>query len=253
MIKLNGKPVDVTMFPDKTSQVWKLPEKELYPRNAIVITWDFEHEGELMHLAQLVHLARACENNRHITLFMPYLPYARQDKKVSNDESFALATFGWMMSTLKIDNIEVLDAHSEISEVYGFKNKRPSVPIITAVESSGANTIVLPDAGAERYSFFEKVLLKPFVRCEKVRNQKTGYIEHFKVLEGDVKGKKCMILDDICDGGMTFKICAESLLKLGASEVYLYTTHGIYSKGLDVLKESGISKIYNRNGKVDKV
>ena len=45
-------------------------------------------------------------------------------------------------------------------------------------------------------------------------------------------------------------MCAKELYKLGALEVQLFTTHGIYSKGVQVLKDAGIVKIFNRKGEV---
>lgn len=79
MIKLDGHTVDITMFPDKTSQVWKIPEYMLNTAR-INIYWYFEHEGEIVHLAQIKDLL----DSRQIEcdLSIDYLPYARQDKLV---------------------------------------------------------------------------------------------------------------------------------------------------------------------------
>jgi len=57
-----------------------------------------------------------------------------------------------------------------------------------------------------------------------------------------------LIVDDICDGGMTFKLLARDLLAAGAKEVHPYVTHGIFSKGLDTLKESGIGRFFTYKG-----
>jgi len=56
MIYLNGQPIEVTIFPDKTSQVWKIPEHFFSYKNEI--TWEFESESEFIHLAQLVALLK---------------------------------------------------------------------------------------------------------------------------------------------------------------------------------------------------
>ncbi len=50
MISIKSEPINVTMFPDKTSQVWKLPKDTTKMLHALV-EWRFEHEGEFMHLA----------------------------------------------------------------------------------------------------------------------------------------------------------------------------------------------------------
>ena len=55
MLLLNGQPVPVTIFPDKTSQVWKLPESTFDSKKQNVF-WQFENESELFHLAQLQNL-----------------------------------------------------------------------------------------------------------------------------------------------------------------------------------------------------
>ena len=49
-----------------------------------------------------------------------------------------------------------------------------------------------------------------------------------------VKGKKCLIVDDICDGGGTFVGSAKLLIEAGADRVDLYVTHGIFSKGIPI-------------------
>jgi phosphoribosylpyrophosphate synthetase len=69
-------------------------------------------------------------------------------------------------------------------------------------------------------------------------------------IQGDVKGKECLIVDDLADGGRTFKYLAEALKKQGASEVYLYVTHGQFNYGFDELKEC-IDHIYCTNSYKD--
>ena len=93
-----------------------------------------------------------------------------------------------------------------------------------------------------------------FPNCSfiKERDQSTGFIKNLFLNElVNIEGESVLIIDDICDGGMTFKLTAERLLTLGAKEVNLYTTHGIYSKGVETLKESGINRIFNRKGEVE--
>ena len=70
MITLNGDPINVTMFPDKTSQVWKLNDLALRSGDASVVRWDFEHEGEVMQLAQLP-LVKKMNQNLKKNLLVP--------------------------------------------------------------------------------------------------------------------------------------------------------------------------------------
>ena len=82
---------------------------------------------------------------------------------------------------------------------------------------------------------------------EKVRDQLTGNIVRYKIV-GEPVGKNVLIIDDICDGGMTFKLLAKDLLAAGAKSVVLFVTHGLFSKGLQTLKDSGIQRIYAQDG-----
>jgi len=83
---------------------------------------------------------------------------------------------------------------------------------------------------------------------KKTRDQSTGHITDYK-LSGEVEGKSVLIVDDICDGGMTFKLLAEELMEAGAVHINLYVTHGIFSKGLRTLFESGIEDVFTRKGR----
>jgi ribose-phosphate pyrophosphokinase len=69
-------------------------------------------------------------------------------------------------------------------------------------------------------------------------------------IQGDVKGKKCLIIDDLADGGRTFKNLAQELKNQGATAVYLYVTHGQFNYGFEELKEV-IDKIYCTNSYKD--
>jgi len=74
-------------------------------------------------------------------------------------------------------------------------------------------------------------LYRPHIYGEKVRDQLTGNITSYKVI-GDPAGKNVLIVDDICDGGMTFKLLAKDLLAR-VRRVYRYSLPmGFFSKGL---------------------
>ena len=91
----------------------------------------------------------------------------------------------------------------------------------------------------------------PFLHGEKVRDQLSGKITSYE-LKGKPEGMNVMIVDDICDGGATFVILAKALYEGGAKEVNLFVTHGIFSKGLEPLKEAGIKRIFTQDGEACK-
>lgn len=253
-IFIDGAPYHPTIFPDKTSQCWKIQEESLNRGDTCRITWLFSGESELMHIAQIVDLIKTY--GRPVTLVMNYLPYARQDKDISNNSCFALRTFSKIIDSLGIDLIEVIDCHSDVFESISetpVENYFPLDQILSAISSFKPDLIVYPDKGSqEKYS--ERVFLAryiPHVSLEKYRDPHSGHIKDIFISESKkhfIYGKRILIIDDICDGGLTFEMSCDFLKRLGSSDVGIYVSHGIFSKGKDRLINAGISKIYTISG-----
>lgn len=252
MITVNGIEIKPTIFPDKTSQVWKIDES-IIKADRVQTVWDFEQEAEFIHLAQLCDLLSYYhEKEKVYLLHMPYLPYARQDKRVSNDSTFAKHTFTMLLCKLPIrfDEITCFDAHST-AYLSGalIKSISPKREVIQAAIQLGIEKLVYPDKGAsDKYTSIFGELIDS-VHAEKTRDQITGEITGM-ILHSDVKEKKVLIVDDICDGGMTFIKLSELLYQNGVSEVNLYISHGLFTKGIQVLKDAGIKRIFTRKGEV---
>lgn len=251
MILLNDHTITPTIFPDKTSQVWKIDPKIVKNRN--VIHWEFESESELIHVAQLKDLVEQINPEGETSLFLPYLPYARQDKAIQNDQTFALRTFAKFINFLEFKKVETVDAHSK--KCYLINNIKTYMPTssitdsISCITHHNKATIAYPDEGANiRYSHSVQPYLPKIVGTKK-RDQQTGYITGYKI-EGDAKDATVLMVDDICDGGMTFILMAKELYAQGAKEVNLFVTHGIFSKGIKPLKEAGIKRIFTRKGEI---
>lgn len=245
MITLNGAKITPTIFNDKTSQVWNV--QGISPIQNHVV-WEFENEAEFMHVAQLVALLNK-EASESTVLEIPFFPYARQDKAVGNNETFA----GWVfVELLKTLNVRVVthDIHSRDLLEKSWVNLTPEAHVKKIIEEEYIELVCFPDEGAwRRYGKF--VETEPLI-AEKTRDPLTGNITTYNIpaTRHEVMFKKILIWDDLCDGGATFIMCAKELYKLGALEVQLFTTHGIYSKGVQVLKDAGIVKIFNRKGEV---
>lgn len=244
MITINGEQVNITMFPDNTSQVWKLPESIMRGRQWGFINWEYMHEGELMQIAQLRDLL--ANSGIHASLYMSYLPYGRQDKQIKNDQTFALRSFARVLNALNFDKISVLDPHSDVAKelIEGLEILSPLDFITRAMDAVTPDVICYPDEGAKkRYS---QIIDFPSIFCDKTRNQETGEITGLEVI-GNPMEQKVLIVDDICDGGATFTRIAKFMQPL-AKEINLYVTHGIFSKGVNVLKNAGIKRIFTKDG-----
>ena len=249
MLYLNGQPVPVTIFPDKTSQVWKLPES-VFSCPSHHIEWVFESEGEFIHLAQLVNLLSLKSHYApYLHLTLKYLPYGRQDKQVANDATFALRTFAILLNSLSFDSVRIIDPHSRVALDLISNSEEININswLFPVVEECGSDLLCYPDKGAHSKYCNNLILPQPYIYGEKVRDQATGNILSYSIV-GDPADKNVLIVDDICDGGMTFKLLAKDLLAAGAKSVVLFVTHGIFSKGLQTLKDSGIQRIFTQDG-----
>ena len=265
-----GVKIEPLMFSDKTSQVWQLDADmilRLVDSGRVTVNWDFESEAELIHVLQLGQLLKNYKAE-YLILNTEYLPYARQDKPVTNTSTWALTTFLTTIS-LFYDELSALDPHSSLANDWAnktaklvFREVRPKQQVDVAMRDFGGDGIgvAFPDHSAYlRYGSLVRDIDLPRVGSqpaifEKTRNQLTGEVTGMKYHERSTKmieGQKWLMIDDICDGGRTFIECAKILKKDGATDIGLYTTHGIYSKGLDVIREVGITKIYNRHGLVE--
>ena len=106
------------------------------------------------------------------------------------------------------------------------------------------NILVSPDAGSlKKVSKVAREFNCKMVRADKTRSVIDGSITGTVVYSESVGDKDFLIIDDICDGGRTFIELAKELRKLTTGKIKLYVTHGIFSKGLDVLTEH-IDEIY---------
>lgn len=251
MIYLNGQPLPVTVFPDNTSQVWKLNPNLTHGDREVFVRWTYSHEGEFLQLAQLKDLLDS--QNFIASLMLDYLPYGRQDKEISNTTTFALRTFAKLLNTLGFDEVVIQDPHSEIALDLIVKSRAiyPKKVLENVIFNSKITMACYPDKGAvTKYSKVYKELIgDAYIYGEKVRDQLTGNITSYEIV-GNPHGENVLIVDDICDGGATFKLLAKDLLAAGAKSVALFVTHGIFSRGVKTLLDAGISKVYTRDGEM---
>lgn len=164
------------------------------------------------------------------TLRIPYLPYARQDRVCKDGEAHSLRVMCDLINSIGAERVEIFDVHSEVATALLNNVHNYSAKELGVLKIIGDKLVICPDAGAEKRIL---KLKKPYVMATKVRDVETGDIIETK-LYGDVSGRECIIVDDICDGGRTFIELAKVLKVAGAASVDLYVTHGLFTKGMDV-------------------
>jgi len=185
-----------------------------------------------------------------IELLIPYVPYARQDRACNQGEALSIKVFTDLINAQNYDVVTIFDPHSDVTPALINNCKVQSnhwlvKNVLEAADSTNSALIISPDAGANKKS---KDLIKylggDLIKCDKTRDTATGKITGFEVYADDLKGKDCVIVDDICDGGGTFIGLAKELKAKNSGDIYLVVSHGIFSKGIPPLIEGGINHVF---------
>lgn len=211
----------------------------------------------LFDIAQCVNVIRQINSRINIKLVMPYVPYARQDRPMVRNDAFSLRVFAALLNSLNLDKVVVLDAHSDVSCALINNSFQVHQHQILSTSSISRHipsnvTLVAPDAGSLKKidKVAEARTPSGLVVMAKNRDPATGQISGSRIVDCDLpslRGRDCLIVDDICDGGATFINIAKTLKSSGVNKIYLWVTHGIFSKGLQPLFDAGIDTVYTTN------
>ena len=242
-----------TVFPDGTSQVWKLPDS-IFASSYLEVTWNFEAEREIIDLLSLRKLLP--EDKYTWDLHIPYLPYARQDKDVSNTSTFNLSVIADLINSLDCRKVTSVDVHNPDQTgrlINNFENVEVAELHKLLVRQNEVDYMVFGDNSASLRYRSESTAAA--IVCDKEREPLTGNIIGHKItfaskLENKSGPYSFLIVDDLCDGGATFISVANMLRQKYGSDVKsidLYVTHGVFSKGRDHLLNNGINKLFTTN------
>src|SRR5690349_16256945 len=187
------------------------------------------------HLMQLLLLIDALKraSARRITVVIPYFGYARQDRKDKPRVPISSKLVADLLTTAGADRALVIDPHT--MQLQGFFNipvdhlfaspvlvdhfKRLNLPNLT---------VVSPDAGGvERARFFAKKMDAALAIVDK-RRVEMNVAEVMHVI-GDVRGRTCLLIDDLIDTAGTLVKTAAALMEDGADTVYACCSHPVFS------------------------
>lgn len=208
----------------------------------VVVTASLCSADDLFDLLLVNDVLRRNHNN--VNLCVDYLVGGRMDRQINDRQPFTLSVVADIINTAGFDTITILDPHSKMSTTLLYAAaKYSNIEGVLEDYSPKDTVIVQPDKGAEeRVRKMTQGLGFRIVVCTKVRDSTSGRLFKPEVSEPAlVRGMRCLIADDICDGGATFVALARKLREAGATEVSLFVTHGIFSKGMDL---EGIDNIY---------
>jgi len=189
----------------------------------------------LMELVIMTDALRRSSAAR-ITAVIPYFGYARQDRRTKARTPISAKLVANMLTGAGIERILTMDLHA--AQIQGFfdipvDNLYASPVFALDIRATFRDRmdklmVVSPDVGGvARARELAKRINAPLAIVDK-RREKPGEVAEMTVI-GDVTGKTCIIVDDICDTAGTLCKAAQVLTDNGAEEVHAYITHGVMS------------------------
>ena len=192
---------------------------------------------------------------KRITVVLPFYPYARQDKKHRGREPISARLVADLFRTAGADRLMTVDLHT--AQIQGFFDGPVdhlfALPLLAEhVEERWGDSdlvVVSPDAGrvrvAERWT---DRLGCGLAIIHKRRDPRVPNEVKVGEVVGDVRGKTCILVDDMIDTGGTITKAADLLFDNGAADVIATATHGVLSgPAVDRLKNSRISSVVVTN------
>jgi ribose-phosphate pyrophosphokinase len=237
-----AKHLDVTITPQSAydfanGEIFVRFEESVRGSDAFVIQSHCEpiNQWVMEQLIMVDALKRA--SAKRITVIMPFYPYARQDKKHKGREPISARLIADLFKTAGADRIMTVDLHT--AQIQGFFDgpvdhlfAQHLLAQHVAAEYSSENMVVVsPDSGrtklAEKWA--DQLGGVPIAFIHKTRDPlKPNEVVANRVV-GEIKGRLCVVIDDMVDTGGTIAKAVRQLLDGGAADVVLAATHGVLS------------------------
>jgi len=208
-------------------------------------------DQHLIEMCVMIDAFRRSSASR-ITAVIPYYGYARQDRKDKPRVPISAKLVANLLGAAGANRVLTMDLHK--AQIQGFFDipvdhlfAAPVIIEYLARQNYDGLTIVSPDVGgAERARAYAKRLDAELAIVDKRRSE-DGTAEVMNVV-GDVRGRVCVIADDIIDTAGTIQKAAQALMDNGASRVLAAAVHGVLSgPAVDRIENSPIDKLVVTN------
>lgn len=215
---------------------------------AVIQSFSAPADSHIIEFA-LINDALYRQGAKHVFAVIPWLGYSLQDKVHRPGEPIAAKVIASMLSSQSIYRFLLMDLHNPSEP--GFFDVPCSVLTSHSlfaedIKKLGENVVLVSsDFGGLKTvgKFAAQHLRLPIANIDKSRDLATGVVTAHSVM-GDVKGKICVILDDMINGGGTAVEAAKILKEQGASEVKIYATHAIFAgDAITKLQASELSEV----------
>jgi len=203
----------------------------------IVQSTSFPANDHLMELLITIDALKRASAKR-ITAVLPYYGYARQDRKTAARTPISAKLVADLITTAGADRVLTLDLHA--GQIQGFFNIPTdnlfAAPVFARdiqenISENDKNLLIVsPDVGGVVRARNLAQRIGTEIAIIDKRRPEAGKSEVMHII-GDIKDKKCILIDDMIDSGGTLCNAAEALLNAGAKEVSAYISHGVLSNG----------------------
>ena len=208
-----------------------------------------EHLIELLICIDALKRASA----KQITAVIPYFGYARQDRKPGPRTPISAKLVANLITTSGASRVLTIDLHA--GQIQGFfdipvDNLYAAPILVSDIKKNFSldDTIITsPDVGGVVRARYIANKLDANLAIVDKRREKANISEVLNII-GDVKGKDCILIDDIVDTAGTLTNAADALISEGAKSVSAYVTHGVFSKpALERVKDSKLRELVTTN------
>ena len=206
----------------------------------------------LMELLLIIDALRR-SSAKNITAVIPYYGYARQDRKVAPRTSISAKVVANLLTNAGASRVVTVDLHA--GQIQGFFDMPVdnlfTTPLFAKyIKRKFKNKkliCVSPDVGGVQRTRGLATRIKADLAIIDKRRPRPGQSKVMNII-GNVKGKTCIIVDDIIDSGGTIINAVDALKKAGAIEVYVFITHAVLSgEAILKIKKSKIKKLIITN------
>jgi ribose-phosphate pyrophosphokinase len=248
-LNLELSPVEIFVFPDGEKRI-RIQENVLGKDCIIIQSASTPPDENYMELFIMIDALKR-SGAKSIKVLIPYLGYQRQDHIFRSGEAVSLEVIAEILTGVGMTQLLSFDMHSpKIPDIFTVPVKHLSaLPIFAEKIKKDFNldeiVLISPDMGGIRRIKEVSEMLGniPFATIEKNRDLGNGEINN-SGLNGDVRGKIAVIVDDMISTGQTMVEAAELLIENGATKVFVFATHAVFARDAGkLLQHSRIERV----------
>lgn len=243
---------ELKIFSDGESKI-RLPS--LYNKHCIIVQSLYPPIDR--HIIQLLMIIHKCKSDdaSKITVIIPYMAYARQDKAFLEGEIISISVLADLIQNCGTNEVITVDIHNELSLSYFsiiIKNIS-AIPILADFLLNNKNIenpiIVSPDEGGKiRAKKIADLLNLQMLCLKKTRDRETGLVSIEEKLDLAVHGKDAILIDDMISTGKSIVKACEVLKKNKIRKIIVLCTHALLlDNALEIIMEAGVHEIISTN------